>query len=48
MKKFRWVVLGIVVVVCLLLWAQVFNIMCDQDVQFFQRYLRHSINFIPW
>ncbi|MDJ3897768.1 PhoP/PhoQ regulator MgrB, partial [Salmonella enterica] len=24
MKKFRWVVLGIVVVVCLLLWAQVF------------------------
>lgn len=35
MKKFRWVVLGIVVVVCLLLWAQVFNIMCDQDVQFF-------------
>ncbi|EHA9171768.1 PhoP/PhoQ regulator MgrB, partial [Salmonella enterica subsp. enterica serovar Paratyphi A] len=23
MKKFRWVVLGIVVVVCLLLWAQV-------------------------
>ncbi|HAF0842929.1 TPA: PhoP/PhoQ regulator MgrB [Salmonella enterica subsp. enterica serovar Typhimurium] len=47
MKKFRWVVLGIVVVVCLLLWAQVSNIMCDQDVQFFSGIC--AINkFIPW
>ncbi|OZT19316.1 PhoP/PhoQ regulator MgrB [Salmonella enterica] len=47
MKKFRWVVLGIVVVVCLLLWAQVFHIMCDQDVQFFSGIC--AINkFIPW
>ncbi|ENI8589081.1 PhoP/PhoQ regulator MgrB [Salmonella enterica] len=47
MKKLRWVVLGIVVVVCLLLWAQVFNIMCDQDVQFFSGIC--AINkFIPW
>ncbi|EBW2162622.1 PhoP/PhoQ regulator MgrB [Salmonella enterica subsp. enterica serovar Rubislaw] len=47
MKKFRWVVLGIVVVVCLLLWTQVFNIMCDQDVQFFSGIC--AINkFIPW
>ncbi|STJ60891.1 Protein mgrB-like protein precursor [Escherichia coli] len=35
MKKFRWVVLVVVVLACLLLWAQVFNMMCDQDVQFF-------------
>ncbi|MBD4791220.1 PhoP regulon feedback inhibition membrane protein MgrB, partial [Xanthomonas citri pv. citri] len=25
MKKFRWVVLVVVVLACLLLWAQVFN-----------------------
>lgn len=35
MKKIRWVVLIVVVLVCILMWAQVFNIMCDQDVQFF-------------
>ena len=35
MKKFRWVALVVVVLACLLLWAQVFNMMCDQDVQFF-------------
>ncbi|HHU1437053.1 TPA: PhoP/PhoQ regulator MgrB, partial [Escherichia coli] len=28
MKKFRWVVLVVVVLACLLLWAQVFNMMC--------------------
>jgi hypothetical protein len=37
-KKFRWVVLVVVVLACLLLWAQVFNMMCDQDVQFFSGY----------
>lgn len=34
-KKFRWLVLIVVVLACLVLWAQVINIMCDQDVQFF-------------
>ncbi|HBV0289280.1 TPA: PhoP/PhoQ regulator MgrB [Escherichia coli] len=47
MKKFRWVVLVVVVLACLLLWAQVFNMMCDQDVQFFSGIC--AINqFIPW
>jgi len=46
-KKFRWVVLVVVVLACLLLWAQVFNMMCDQDVQFFSGIC--AINqFIPW
>ncbi|HGZ1754110.1 TPA: PhoP regulon feedback inhibition membrane protein MgrB, partial [Escherichia coli O25b:H4-ST131] len=27
MKKFRWVALVVVVLACLLLWAQVFNMM---------------------
>ncbi|WP_348240947.1 PhoP/PhoQ regulator MgrB, partial [Salmonella enterica] len=41
------VVLGIVVVVLLLLLGQVFNIMCDQAVQFFSGIF--AINkFIPW
>ncbi|ELT0296066.1 TPA: PhoP/PhoQ regulator MgrB [Escherichia coli] len=47
MKKFRWVVLVVVVLACLLLWAQVFNMMCDHDVQFFSGIC--AINqFIPW
>ncbi|AUZ66687.1 PhoP/PhoQ regulator MgrB [Citrobacter sp. CFNIH10] len=47
MKKFRWIILVVVVLVCLLLWAQVFNIMSDQDVQFFSGIC--AINkFIPW
>ncbi|CBG88620.1 PhoP/PhoQ regulator MgrB [Citrobacter rodentium] len=48
MKKFRWIILVMVVVpVCLLLWAQVVNLMCDQDVQFFSGIC--AINkFIPW
>ncbi|EFK6340558.1 PhoP/PhoQ regulator MgrB [Escherichia coli] len=47
MKKFRWVVLVVVVLACLLLWAQVFNMMCDQNVQFFSGIC--AINqFIPW
>ncbi|MGP2003133.1 PhoP/PhoQ regulator MgrB [Citrobacter freundii] len=37
----------VVVLVCILMWAQVFNIMCDQDVQFFSGIC--AINkFIPW
>ncbi|AUU90460.1 PhoP/PhoQ regulator MgrB [Enterobacteriaceae bacterium ENNIH3] len=35
MKKFRWLILIAVLVVCLLLWTQMLNVMCDQDVQFF-------------
>ncbi|WP_182930615.1 MULTISPECIES: PhoP/PhoQ regulator MgrB [unclassified Klebsiella] len=32
---------------CLLLWTQMINVMCDQDVQFFSGIC--SINrFIPW
>lgn len=47
MKKIRWVVLIVVVLVCILKWAQVLNIMCDQDVQFFSGIC--AINkFIPW
>ncbi|HCW0179444.1 MULTISPECIES: PhoP/PhoQ regulator MgrB [Citrobacter] len=47
MKKIRWVVLIVVVLVCILMWAQVLNIMCDQDVQFFSGIC--AINkFIPW
>lgn len=46
-KKFRWLVLIVVVLACLVLWAQVINIMCDQDVQFFSGIC--AINkFFPW
>ncbi|WP_373995875.1 PhoP/PhoQ regulator MgrB [Klebsiella pneumoniae] len=32
---------------CLLLWTQMLNVMCDQDVQFFSGIC--TINkFIPW
>ncbi|WP_458793688.1 PhoP/PhoQ regulator MgrB [Citrobacter freundii] len=38
---------GASLLVCILMWAQVFNIMCDQDVQFFSGIC--AINkFIPW
>ncbi|APZ06917.1 MULTISPECIES: PhoP/PhoQ regulator MgrB [Kosakonia] len=47
MRKFRWLLLIAVVVVCLLLWTQMINVMCDQDVQFFSGIC--VINkFIPW
>ncbi|MEW5562146.1 PhoP/PhoQ regulator MgrB [Enterobacter asburiae] len=48
MKKLRWAVLIVVVlVVCLLLWTQTINVLCDQDVQFFSGIC--TINkFIPW
>jgi len=47
-KKLRWAVLIVVVlVVCLLLWTQTINVLCDQDVQFFSGIC--TINkFIPW
>ncbi|MEW7314710.1 PhoP/PhoQ regulator MgrB [Buttiauxella gaviniae] len=47
MKKYRWFILLAVFVVCLLLWTQMVNVMCDQDVQFFSGIC--TINkFIPW
>ncbi|NOO91544.1 PhoP/PhoQ regulator MgrB [Klebsiella pneumoniae] len=35
MKKLRWVLLIVIIAGCLLLWTQMLNVMCDQDVQFF-------------
>ncbi|TNV22794.1 PhoP/PhoQ regulator MgrB [Buttiauxella sp. B2] len=47
MKKYRWLILVAVFIVCLLLWTQMVNVMCDQDVQFFSGIC--TINkFIPW
>nr|WP_217500146.1 MULTISPECIES: PhoP/PhoQ regulator MgrB [Kosakonia] len=46
-RKYRWLILAAVLVVCLLLWTQMLNVMCDQDVQFFSGIC--VINkFIPW
>jgi len=46
-KKIRWIVLLAIVVVALLLWTQMLNVICDQDVQFFTGIC--AINkFIPW
>ncbi len=46
-KKYRWFILVAVFLVCLLLWTQMVNVMCDQDVQFFSGIC--TINkFIPW
>ncbi|MGJ8217724.1 PhoP/PhoQ regulator MgrB [Klebsiella pneumoniae] len=33
MKKLRWVLLIVIIAGCLLLWTQMLNVMCDQDVQ---------------
>ncbi|WP_318357763.1 PhoP/PhoQ regulator MgrB [Enterobacter sp.] len=47
MRKIRWLILIAVLVICLLLWTQMLNVMCDQDVQFFNGIC--VINkFIPW
>ena len=46
-RKYRWLILIAVFFVCLLLWTQMVNVMCDQDVQFFSGIC--AINkFIPW
>ncbi len=46
-RKYRWLILIAVFFVCLLLWTQMVNVMCDQDVQFFSGIC--TINkFIPW
>ncbi|NIG77375.1 PhoP/PhoQ regulator MgrB [Cedecea neteri] len=47
MRKYRWVIVLVIAVTCLLLWTQMINVMCDQDVQFFSGIC--TINkFIPW
>lgn len=46
-KKYRWAILIAIAVVCVLLWLQTLNVLCDQDVQFFNGVC--VINkFIPW
>ncbi|HHG7136207.1 TPA: PhoP/PhoQ regulator MgrB [Klebsiella pneumoniae] len=43
----HWFFGGITIAGCLLLWTQMLNVMCDQDVQFFSGIC--TINkFIPW
>ncbi|MBV7404611.1 PhoP/PhoQ regulator MgrB [Enterobacter sp. ENT03] len=47
MRKFRWLIVIAALVACLLLWTQMLNVLCDQDVQFFSGIC--VINkFIPW
>ncbi|WNN47045.1 PhoP/PhoQ regulator MgrB [Siccibacter colletis] len=47
MRKIRWIVLLAIVVVALLLWTQMLNVICDQDVQLFTGIC--AVNkFIPW
>ncbi|HAZ75816.1 MULTISPECIES: PhoP/PhoQ regulator MgrB [Enterobacteriaceae] len=47
MRKFRWLLVIAILVICLMLWTQMLNVMCDQDVQFFSGIC--VINkFIPW
>jgi len=46
-KKIRWIILPVIIAVALLLWTQMLNVICDQDVQFFTGIC--AINkFIPW
>lgn len=47
MKKAKWAILVAVILGSLLLWVQVLNGLCDEDVQFFSGVC--AINkFIPW
>ncbi|EMH4162352.1 PhoP/PhoQ regulator MgrB [Pluralibacter gergoviae] len=48
MKKLpRIILIAILLIGCLLLWTQMINVMCDQDVQFFSGIC--TVNkFIPW
>lgn len=46
-KKYRWAILIVIAVICVLLWLQTLNVLCDQDVEFFNGVC--VINkFIPW
>ena len=47
MRKFRGLLVIAILVIGLMLWTQMLNVMCDQDVQFFSGIC--VINkFIPW
>ncbi|MBK4713825.1 MULTISPECIES: PhoP/PhoQ regulator MgrB [Tenebrionibacter/Tenebrionicola group] len=47
MKKYRWLIFIAIALVCLLMWIQMLNVLCDQDVQFYSGVC--VINkFIPW
>ena len=48
MKKLPRIILVVVLLIaCLLLWTQMINVMCDQDVQFCSGIC--TVNkFIPW
>ena len=48
MKKLPRIILVVVLLIaCLLLWTQMLNVMCDQDVQYFSGIC--TVNkFIPW
>ncbi|WP_458046891.1 PhoP/PhoQ regulator MgrB [Phytobacter sp. AG2a] len=47
MRKYRWLLLVAVLAICLLLWTQMLNVMCDDDVQFFSGICVVN-KFIPW
>jgi Flp pilus assembly protein protease CpaA len=46
-RKYRWLLLVAVLAICLLLWTQMLNVMCDDDVQFFSGICVVN-KFIPW
>jgi len=46
-RKFRWLLLIAVVVVCLLLWTQMINVMCDQDVSSPGKRISAVKDFLP-
>ncbi|MCS3430386.1 PhoP/PhoQ regulator MgrB [Klebsiella sp. BIGb0407] len=47
MKKYKWMIVLVILVVCVLLWTQMLNVMCDQDVEFFTGSCKIN-KFIPW
>jgi len=46
-RKYIWLLLVAVLAICLLLWTQMLNVMCDDDVQFFSGICVVN-KFIPW
>ncbi|MEA1065237.1 PhoP/PhoQ regulator MgrB [Apirhabdus apintestini] len=47
MRRYRWIILIVLVITCLLLWTQVLNGLCDQDMPFFSGICVVN-KFIPW
>lgn len=47
MKKLKWALLVVALVLCVTLWAQTLNAMCDQDVPFFSGICVVN-KYIPW